>query len=487
MPTRLRIDVLSSAETLPAQVGAVYGLYLLYFTQPKNFKKVAIRLTIAAWQNLELLYKLGFDYSATDLIFIIHKLRDRGAFMYVAQNEKISKALMNENDDLSERAERTLVRLEREMNNSVLVPVDGPLKQFSELATEYHNAKVELIDVSLAKRASEMVMAHLCRIKPPDLDLATAKPRPAFLREKHAPTSPSPTQFKAGSTTGRFVDTDGDNAREATATSNTDIEMTEASSSSREPLTGPTPASSVRAVASSSSVSRRQGPGPRQPYTRPHVSQTESNPDDGKVTRKREMSKKKKRILPNVFPLSMLQASTPYFADQIDDVVRRYFKDRLSRFEFAVGDGLSRNDYKFPTQPLSKRRGRAFPITSGLELELEIHGIRNIQEPDERDMRLLEVMKNRRKQIAERRKGKKTSSNTAGSGTDKGANTDTDEHDVEHPVEGAGERDQVHGLELRGTKSPECDAEGNSLDKRERDAESTNLDERERGDEHKLD
>jgi hypothetical protein len=104
-----------------AQVGAIYGLYLLYFTQPTIFKKVPIRLNIPTWQNLEMLYQLGFEYDITDLIFIIHKLRQRGAFVYVAQNTGITKELKQESQSLRDRTEKALIRMEKKMNETPFV------------------------------------------------------------------------------------------------------------------------------------------------------------------------------------------------------------------------------------------------------------------------------------------------------------------------------------------------------------------------------
>jgi hypothetical protein len=115
------IEYLDPEEKFTVQAGAIYGLYLVYLTQPTIFKKVPIRLTISTWENIELLYQLGFQYDVTDLIFIIHKLRQRGAFVYVAQNMSPSKELKQGSHNLRDRVEKTLIRMEKEMNESGFV------------------------------------------------------------------------------------------------------------------------------------------------------------------------------------------------------------------------------------------------------------------------------------------------------------------------------------------------------------------------------
>lgn len=116
------IEYLSEDHTIAAQAAAVFCLYLLYSTQPSVFKKVPIRLTISMSQNIDLLYRLAFEYSATDLIFIIHTMREvREAFVFVAENEKVHKKLMDDNESIRTRLERTLIHTERAITAKALV------------------------------------------------------------------------------------------------------------------------------------------------------------------------------------------------------------------------------------------------------------------------------------------------------------------------------------------------------------------------------
>ncbi|KAG0258277.1 hypothetical protein BG011_003391 [Mortierella polycephala] len=164
----------------------------MYFTQPTLFRKTPIQLTVDAWQRLEHLYQAAFECDATDLIYIIHKLRDRNAFVYVAQVERASKELKDMNVDLRERLERSLIRMERKATDNPLVPVKPLLQDLSSMTLKYHNAKVDLVSLSLAERASVLVMNQLKGKELSDTDIRMAKPLPAFL-ETEPKTSPSTT------------------------------------------------------------------------------------------------------------------------------------------------------------------------------------------------------------------------------------------------------------------------------------------------------
>ncbi|OAQ36729.1 hypothetical protein K457DRAFT_178603 [Linnemannia elongata AG-77] len=112
---------LSPRETMTVHAGAVYALYLLYFTQPTSFPKVPIRLTIHAWHVLESIYKQAFVHKATDPIYVIRKLRDSNAFVYVAQETPVSKPVMGNNEFVASEVEKKLIQTERAMHDEVLV------------------------------------------------------------------------------------------------------------------------------------------------------------------------------------------------------------------------------------------------------------------------------------------------------------------------------------------------------------------------------
>ncbi|KAF9084119.1 Small nuclear RNA activating complex, polypeptide 1, 43kDa [Mortierella sp. AD031] len=198
---------LSSKETFPVHAGAVYGLYLVYSTQPTNFKKIPIRLTSSAWHFLESVYKQAFERKATDLIYIIRKLRNSNAFVYVAQEEPVSKPLMDNNGYIADQAEKLLIQTENAMQVTSLVPIEPLLSDMSSLAAEYHKAKAGLVSLALARRSSELVMTQLLKAKPAGMNLKEAKPIPQFLTgestlgaEPRLAARVSPTVAATGST-----------------------------------------------------------------------------------------------------------------------------------------------------------------------------------------------------------------------------------------------------------------------------------------------
>ncbi|KAG0294221.1 hypothetical protein BGZ97_005136, partial [Linnemannia gamsii] len=105
---------------MTVHASAVYALYLVYFTQPTSLPKVPIRLTMNTWNLLQSIYKHAFTQKASDLIYVIRKLRDNNAFVYVAQETPVSKPLMSDNEFVTTQLEKTLIQAEHTMQNAVL-------------------------------------------------------------------------------------------------------------------------------------------------------------------------------------------------------------------------------------------------------------------------------------------------------------------------------------------------------------------------------
>ncbi|KAF9957792.1 hypothetical protein BGZ72_001367 [Mortierella alpina] len=135
----IALEYLSEDHTITVQVAAVFCLYLLYSTQPSVFKKIPIGLTMSMSQNIDLIYKLAFEYSATDLIFIIHTMRE--------------------------------------------IPVEPLLFDLSRLACDYHQAKSDLVSLGLSRKSSVMVMRELKKQIRPGMNLLKASPIPEFLKD----------------------------------------------------------------------------------------------------------------------------------------------------------------------------------------------------------------------------------------------------------------------------------------------------------------
>jgi len=104
------------------QAGAVFGLYMCYFSQPSRFRKAGIRLTAIQWQKIQDLYLCAFQIDALDLISVIHQLRQRNAFIFTVKSRVNTTHLADESSNLAAFAEDTLLHLEKDtLDNNGLV------------------------------------------------------------------------------------------------------------------------------------------------------------------------------------------------------------------------------------------------------------------------------------------------------------------------------------------------------------------------------
>ncbi|KAK3808036.1 MAG: small nuclear RNA activating complex, subunit SNAP43-domain-containing protein [Linnemannia elongata] len=337
---------LSPRETMTVHAGAVYALYLLYFTQPTSFPKVPIRLTIHAWHLLETVYKQAFTHKASDLIYVIRKMRDSNAFVYVAQEIPVNKPVMGNNEYVASEVEKKLIHTERAMQDSVLVPIEPLLSDLSSLAGQYRKAKMGLVSLALARRSSELVMQQLLRAKPTDMDLKEAKPLPQFLTGQ---STFSPAQQSTGpsSITAATTMTASSNIRRASLSDdNSDIDM-EIRTGSTVPSAKPTVTQSY-GQSSSAAATLTQGPttGPNRASTMAEI----SNAPVATYVGRRGGGKPASSTLPSAFPMSMLQATTSSIGPQVEDMVRDYYRHRLLRFEYAGSGGLTLNENEYPEE-----------------------------------------------------------------------------------------------------------------------------------------
>lgn len=100
------------------QAGAVFGLYMFYFTQPSLFRKTGIRLTATQWQSIQDIYLKAIQTDDLDLISAIHQLRQRNAFVFAAKPRLNTSQLADESANLAAFAEDTLLHLEKDTLDS---------------------------------------------------------------------------------------------------------------------------------------------------------------------------------------------------------------------------------------------------------------------------------------------------------------------------------------------------------------------------------
>ncbi|KAG9321374.1 hypothetical protein KVV02_002106 [Mortierella alpina] len=319
----IALEYLTEDHTLVARAAAVFCLYMLYSTQPSVFKKVPIRLTISKAQNIDLMYKMAFAYSATDLIFIIHAMREvREAFVFVAENEKVHKRLMNDNESIRTRLERTLIHTERAITAKSLVPVEPLLYDLSKLAFDYHQAKSDLVSLGLSRKSSVLVMRELKKQIRPGMNLMKASPIPEFLKEN------DPTTIDSNRATGERSRVGGGGNPEGDAES----DMMEIDSTA--------PAAASCKENSRADADANADPGP----------ESISEPNEEEVPQESIIEPRANYPIPRIFNLSMLQASVSDFPVRIEDMLRQFGKDRMRRFEFTASGELAHHMYRFPQQ-----------------------------------------------------------------------------------------------------------------------------------------
>lgn len=206
------------------------------------------------------------------------------------------------------------------------------LTDLKTIASHYVQVKTDIASVSLAKRASEMVMARLIKSKTPNLDLSRVKPIPRFLIPRPPSRPHSPVEDAAMEPTDETRDKYADNDLFPDA---------------EHPLLTFEDAinASLREIASDhGDLSHTTGEcsTSRSNSTRANDRFAPGAGEFGQAPRMATVS------MPRVFPQSMLQASTTIFPVHVEDISRRYHQSRMARQEFAAAGGLPQNDYRFP-------------------------------------------------------------------------------------------------------------------------------------------
>ncbi|KAF9298648.1 hypothetical protein BGZ74_009290 [Mortierella antarctica] len=247
------------------------------------------------------------DLKATDLVFTMHKLWTGEVFQFVAQHNRAGKKL-DDVEDVNLFVEKSLISMEKKINEQSLIPAEPIANELYQAAKSYHAAKLGLTSVGLAKKASEVMMAHLQSLKPADMDIAKAQPnlRRSDMRDVASEDT---------SMTNRESRKDGDDGEAGAG--ECDVEMDEVSSTA--------PHSGMGTVDGQSTKRRR-----------------DSNLPD--LT---------KRVpLPSIFPVSMLEASQGLISLEIEQRMRAHLYNRVHRVEYASSGGLQQNDNKFVEPPL---------------------------------------------------------------------------------------------------------------------------------------
>ncbi|CAG8435723.1 1497_t:CDS:2 [Ambispora gerdemannii] len=83
---QLLLDKYNKTRLLETKLGAIYAMYLLYYTQPKKLfdQVIRIRVTLDNWKSLFDLFQYCKKYKIHDFVYIYNKLKTDSAWVFVA-------------------------------------------------------------------------------------------------------------------------------------------------------------------------------------------------------------------------------------------------------------------------------------------------------------------------------------------------------------------------------------------------------------------
>ncbi|ORX92161.1 hypothetical protein K493DRAFT_316755, partial [Basidiobolus meristosporus CBS 931.73] len=151
----LVLDYFDDHKALEIKLGTLYALYLLYYTQPETFPKVGIRVTLETWKRLWGLYKHCGDLELNDAVYIFHRLREDGAFIFVAWLESQSRNPGDEHVE-NESTSQRLAHFEKEILTNSLGGISelGFKNSLNAIASRYAELKRKIINTDTAHKAS---------------------------------------------------------------------------------------------------------------------------------------------------------------------------------------------------------------------------------------------------------------------------------------------------------------------------------------------
>ncbi|KAK9765820.1 hypothetical protein K7432_005537 [Basidiobolus ranarum] len=152
---QLVLDYFDDHRALEIKLGILYALYLLYYTQPETFPKVGIRVTLETWKGLWELYQLCGELKLTDGLYIFHRMKEDGAFIYVAWLESEPRNSSEETLD-NEGATRRLYHFEKEILTNSMGGISelGINNSLGSIASRYGEMKRKIINTDVAHKAS---------------------------------------------------------------------------------------------------------------------------------------------------------------------------------------------------------------------------------------------------------------------------------------------------------------------------------------------
>ncbi|KAG0228470.1 hypothetical protein BGW41_003402 [Actinomortierella wolfii] len=174
---QILLSYLQGSYSRRIQNAAVFGLYMMYFTQPFSFPKVGIRLTLDQWKILKEYYNMACqaaatadhppseetDFSCDDVAYILFKLYNADAFLFVARDDPVGTVMPFDREDALETTEMKLLQLEREIMTRKMDPNPAILDELGKFDKMYYMSKLSLLETKASQQAIELVRDKLQR------------------------------------------------------------------------------------------------------------------------------------------------------------------------------------------------------------------------------------------------------------------------------------------------------------------------------------
>ncbi|RUO96597.1 small nuclear RNA activating complex, subunit SNAP43-domain-containing protein [Jimgerdemannia flammicorona] len=151
-----------SSSLLEMQLGVFYALYLLYFTQPENWERVGIRVTLSTWKSLHNVYVYCAQWNIPDTVYVFHRLKTEGAFQFCASVlDRTANGTAEAEDGENESIERQLSEIEKEVMTGGLGGLNNTtiLNELTDFAKRYTETKQRLVTTPQATIFARSMLA----------------------------------------------------------------------------------------------------------------------------------------------------------------------------------------------------------------------------------------------------------------------------------------------------------------------------------------
>ncbi|CAG8539340.1 6265_t:CDS:10 [Diversispora eburnea] len=147
------------------KLGVLYGIYLLYFTQPDNFEKIRIRVSLKIFRSLARLHKYCQENDMFDAEYVHERLIAENAFEFVAVMDpcgEYGRDVHSKKKSIS----NTVAEIKDEMMMTPINENPDSLKNLEKISNLYYTQKRKIVDTEDAKIASRKITRKKMRSDP---------------------------------------------------------------------------------------------------------------------------------------------------------------------------------------------------------------------------------------------------------------------------------------------------------------------------------